>query len=134
MGCDIHAWIEKRDSDGEWNSLFQAFIDRNYWLFGVLASVRRPEADCIHLPKGFPADADVRTINNYNDWDADAHNVSWLTLQELLEFDWDETDPKFNRPYREWSAHFINTVLAAMRAVSTAPDQKDVRLVFWFDN
>lgn len=83
------------------------YNDRNYDLFGMLANVRNGSgfAGCdtgngflpISEPRGFPDDlsegvkrllSDERDEDDNDIWMGD-HSHSWLTLRELLDYNWD---------------------------------------------
>jgi len=57
MGCDIHMWVERLESDGLWHLVPDAkvFKGRNYRLFGWLAGVRG-DGPPIAEPRGWPSD------------------------------------------------------------------------------
>lgn len=156
MGCDIHFYVEKkhpvgwlpvdppdtgeRNQDGtihydnlayksigrepvdppKWN------IDRNYWLFSVLAGVRAyaPKPEPIALPRSLPSDVSSSVNAEYKSWDCDAHSASYLTLSELLKYEW-------LTPAVWTHCDFVDIVIPAMQAIG-GPDE--VRCVFWFDN
>lgn len=102
MGCDIHLYVEKR-VDGVWTSADKwtdeddcgldvsfedrYFRDRNYEVFSILADVRNSEGySTIAPPRWLPDDASPEVQAA---WDAHGeHTPSWLTLAELLAFDW----------------------------------------------
>lgn len=75
-------------------------IGRNYDLFAMLAGVRngRGFAGCktgegfvpIAEPKGVPEDASPGYAWEAERWDCDGHSHSWLTVAELLAYDWDQ--------------------------------------------
>lgn len=117
MGCDIHEYVEVRDANGKWRCLsrfepcsddpearrMEEFgapisISRHYRLFAILAGVRngRGFAGCdtgdavtpIAEPRGLPADCDPNVRRQSDAWDVDGHSHSWLSLAEILAFDW----------------------------------------------
>jgi hypothetical protein len=64
---------------------------RNYALFGVLAHVRRKDFPPIAQPRGLPVDisAALKASELLREDDrSDIHSHSWLTLDEVLRFDW----------------------------------------------
>ena len=90
MGCDIHTYAEKKSKDGKWELIptVELFSERNYFLFELLAGVRsyvglKPIAS----PRGIPKDVSESTRESCNEWGEDGHTPSWLSLEELLEFD-----------------------------------------------
>lgn len=108
MGCDIHMYVERKyedkwyncdyftpsiswkEADGPDDSKYTRvpmYEHRNYALFATLADVRNyGDTDYICEPKGFPDDASEYVNAEYEDWYGDAHSCSYLTLQELLDF------------------------------------------------
>jgi hypothetical protein len=121
MGCDIHLFVEKKvrgrwvtaenwvpeSEEGSPTSNFhvpyeQSFYHgRNYNLFAILADVRNGVefAGCdtgngfvpISAPKGLPNDCCREIRDEANKWGGDGHSHSWVTLSELLSYDWTRT-------------------------------------------
>ena len=114
MGTDIHAGIEYKDATG-WHAVTspnkyygkypgepkesaRLDLDRNYDLFAILADVRNGSGfagiktgdgfEIISKPKGLPEDADPVTLETACTGD---HSDTWITLQEILDFDWTRT-------------------------------------------
>ena len=104
MGCDIHIYVERRGNK-KWHSCdyfvpninyngtnseysrVETCGDRNYSLFATLANVRNyGNTDFICEPKGFPDDASEYVKHEYESDDSWAHSCSYLTLQELINF------------------------------------------------
>jgi hypothetical protein len=85
--------------DIEWDDAF--YSDRNYDLFAILANVRNGYGFAgvvtgegfvpIAMPRGLPADATAPVKKRSDEWGEDGHSHSWLTLAELLAYDWDQT-------------------------------------------
>ena len=118
MGCDIHLSVERKNPlTGCWelvspeglapqtdwekkNNRWDWYGGRNYGLFSILANVRngygfggvdtgdgyRP----ISKPKGVPVDASAKYKKEVNRWGVDGHSHSYLTLQDLLDYDWEQ--------------------------------------------
>jgi hypothetical protein len=92
MGCDIHCRAERRHA-GKWEEMpdIAPFVWRNYRIFSFLAGVTNYSAiQPISEPRGFPPD--VREIDHETLEDMywnDHHSHSWLSLDELLSFDYD---------------------------------------------
>lgn len=117
MGCDIHIHVEVwvngrwrgvRGTSPYWDSnwydgerlCYEGWIynGRNYKLFGILADVRNgwgfagidigDPAEPISVPKGLPHDLSSELKENVDfDW---GHSHTYLTLQELQEYNWDK--------------------------------------------
>lgn len=102
MGCDIHSYAERR-VDGQW-----VFFDdpqfgtteypdmgpfewRNYSVFAFLADVRN-YSDIVPISprRGLPGDVSAHVKDEYEMWAGDAHSCSWLSVKELVEFNYDQ--------------------------------------------
>ena len=137
MGCDVHMFVEKKpkgknkpwtfvekftppDRDfGQCNSFYQW---RNYTLFSVLAGVRGGE-EPISAPRGLPDYVSKAIDAEAMKWGPDAHSFSWLTVRELLNYDWSKV--------HESVSDFLKDCLIPLMGAGS-PD--DVRIVFWFDS
>lgn len=94
MGCDIHAHAERRNPEGGWGRLAipEPFDHRNYGVFGFLADVRNySEVPPLAPRRGLPADASEAVKEDCESWSGDGHSHSWLSLGELLAFNYDAT-------------------------------------------
>lgn len=127
MGTDIHMFAEIRKADnwekvGEifkgWNHTPEkpTFSDepydcRHYDLFAILANVRNGSGfagvktgegfNPISDPRGMPDDASSEMVNLW--FHAGGHSESYLSLKELLEYDWGQITMKQGyMPYTEW--------------------------------
>lgn len=148
---------------------------RNYNFFAVLANVRNEtwsdRIPPIAEPRGLPSDLSGRGVDadgchmgSDYDWEFGDHSLSYITLQELLDYSWDQiiinrgfvSDEFVNgwdgktppSSYAGWSnrgqqVEWQNTVKGMVGAhifESIIPtlrqlgDPEDVRLVFGFDN
>lgn len=150
MGCDITLFVEVRRGD-EWAlSDLELDVGRSYGLFGFLADVRNySEVPVIAEPRGIPEDVSRQVREEHDDWGSSA---SWLTLGELLNFDYEQVfwDRRITREVspgsfdgaaraeegegrhlsvREFLGPWYFAVLERLRSLG-APDE--VRIVFWF--
>lgn len=114
MGCDIHAVIQLKDdfvwrtqevdnpeykesSDYRWERekrVYRVIDNRDYDLFGILANVRNgtwgEPTPFIDEPRGFPKDFKCDSEDTHcGIWMGD-HSFSWLSLKEILDFEWDK--------------------------------------------
>ena len=101
MGTDIHPVAECYRGDG-WH-LADADMprNRNYWSFAVLADVRNgygfggfstgEPITPIDEPRGLPPDLspELRAALEQRSWLLGDHDISWVTLEELLAYDLD---------------------------------------------
>lgn len=100
MGCDIHGWIEvnrfptQHDSDGKWAWESAVNLDkvlcRSYTLFARLShngSRRNHGETTLFADRGIPPKENLadRTLEHYEDWEADAHHESHFTHAELTQ-------------------------------------------------
>lgn len=112
MGCDIHCFVEKRNSNGDWNPIGGFVSDyydpnskyfskpefknassplegRNYRVFAILAGVRDYSEDVpqIDEPRGLPEDVSNYVQNNSEEYGCDGHSHSWVTVREIIDYD-----------------------------------------------
>lgn len=106
MGCDIYLFVEV-EHDGNWNSVDewetedgyksvayekQYYNGRNYDLFALLANVRNyNDVKPIKCPVGLPDDVSDQVMQKSESYGSDGHSHSYLTLKELIDFDWDQS-------------------------------------------
>lgn len=103
MGTDIHVHVEVRRNN-KWEYKMGLELDRNYDLFAMLADVRNGTGfagivtgegfNPISKPKGLPKDVSAEVQERAEYWDGDAHSHSYLTTQELKEYDWNQKTKK----------------------------------------
>lgn len=100
----LHSIIEKCKSRGEsteyWEQRIQEeqngtydfiYSGRNYTLFSILAGVRNScSLKPIREPRGIPSDVSDSVIAGSDEWGPDGHSHSYLSVKELLEFDWSQ--------------------------------------------
>lgn len=148
MGCDIHVYCEKRGKDGKWFGWDSDGLlgHRSYAVFGFLADVRNYSGIIpISPPRGVPDDSSEYTKNDWRDR-CGAHSPSWLTIEELLAFDYDAKceDRRVTRngdggctcepgegrlmTYREFLGYQFFIDLNQLRWDGVE------RIVFWFDS
>lgn len=153
MGCDIHSRAERWTAEGGWKAVddFEPFEERCYALFGWLAGVRNySDLPILAPPRGIPDDASPGVRAAYEDWDVDAHSASWLSVQELLAFDYDQRveDRRVTRQ-TAWGYDGGGTAAAGEGEMTTyralfgtgyflrleaLRSSGAERIVFWFDN
>lgn len=153
MGCDIHAYVELYTPGEGWEEVKdfeEPFGDRNYGWFGFLAGVRNySRSPVIAEPRGLPEDATLSTEERKNALRLHNHSHSWLTLAELLTYDYDRVfwDRRITKngngaalaeegegehlTLRDFLGERFFAHLDRMRAVG---HPYNVRVVFWFDN
>lgn len=158
MGCDIHIVAERQTADG-WERMHvpvtvgdehddDVFNWRQYGMFAFFAGVRnRYDIPPISEPRGKPDDFRWWNFDLWNDGDdsgfddinEDLHSVSWLSIKELEDFDYDaeilltedETADEIVcsvTTYREFLGEYY---FAALQAAAQAGVE---RIVFGFDN
>jgi hypothetical protein len=165
MGCDIHMYVEYRH-DGRWvcgdyfevnpyypkcgpeYSLVELYGYRDYALFGILAGVRKPEMPRIDDPRDLPEDCNDFIKKEYESWGIDAHSCSWLTLQELIDFQ-DKVGPTY-----DYGGYILENLINKLKERAnelnliydfqwTGNERSEreaykksagIRIVFWFDN
>lgn len=153
MGCDIHSHAERKTGDHyEKIADLEPFDWRSYSMYGWFADVRNySDVPPLSEPRGLPDDTSEAVRGSFNDWGSDAHTPSWLSVAELVAFDYDQPvedrrvtvqlGPNFwsgggtSAPgggamttYREFLGEAYFRDLAEL--VATGAD----RIVFWFNN
>ena len=89
MGTNIYSRAERREN-GKWISIpgLRSFDWRDYGLFAFLAGVRNySDTTPISAPRGLPDDIPQEEDDDY--W-LGRHSHSWLSLEELMTFDYDK--------------------------------------------
>lgn len=152
MGCDIHSHAEKR-IDGKWTSVpLLPFDWRDYGMYAFLAGIRNYSAITpISTPRGLPDDASPEVRSDSESWDSAGHSHSWLSVAELVGYDYDQTIED-RRCTRKVAAGYISGAetceagegekmpLRAFLGDSFFEDLKKLqdagaeRIIFWFDN
>ena len=151
MGCDIHLITEIK-VDNKWilsdKDIFKyknfsegiginPFEERNYSVFALLANVRNDNKVIpISLPKGLPDDSeylnfkiDGKTTRKKDFLDFNSyeyHSHSYLTLKEILEYDYSKINISNQFRYEEFYED--------LELLKTLGEPDNVRIVFWFDN
>lgn len=157
MGCDIHSYAEAKNEKGKWVLIPQVkpFDWRNYTTFSFLAGVRNGMGiKPIHPRRGMPDDASAEVLHENEGWMGDAHSHSWLTTEELVDFNYDalvdylaepddlrgrlsrvlresaglEEEPREVMTYRQLLSEEFFDELEELQKQGVG------RVVFWFDN
>ena len=104
MGTDIHCHLERRTAAGQpWERVADAAVvdDRNYNLFAMMADVRNGHGFAgvrtgegfapIARPRGLPDDCCLDVMMAAERWAGNGHSHSWLTIAEIMSYDWSQT-------------------------------------------
>lgn len=148
MGCDIHIHAEKKTESGyEIIDQIKPFDNRSYGTFGFLAGVRNySDVTPISQPRGIPDDVSPPVKHEHDGGEGDAHSASWLSVEELSNFDYDQLmeDRRVMRnnnggctcdagegqsmSYREFLGEGF------FKDIEILKESEATRIVFWFDN
>jgi hypothetical protein len=130
MGCDIHCFTEVR-INGAWHLWDQPDPGRHYSMFALMAGVRNygNEIKPIAEPRGLPADVSAATAFAYSEWEADAHSMSWLSIEEVA-----EVEKAVRAENQTLSAPFGWLCGNGWDRSELPKGLESARLVFWFDN
>lgn len=108
MGCDIHTALFKKEGNTNYKlddvlSSYHPINDRNYGVFGFLANVRNYSGiPSIAEQREFPPGVLEQCYTPYVETNGevyptifglnpcDLHSLTWVSLNELLEFDYDQ--------------------------------------------
>lgn len=103
--CEVSAYWEERVKELSEKTYKFLYTDRNYDLFGMLADVRNGTgfAGCgtgdgfvpISQPRGLPNDVSEYVKGESDEWGGDGHSHSWLTVKDLVDYDWTQKTNKF---------------------------------------
>lgn len=153
------------DAFGEPYSI-NPYDGRSYNLFGILAGVRNgtwgDAVKPISEPRGLPGNVSAFVKKQSEEWGNDGHSHSYLTLEELENFDWHQkvkmdcyVSKKDAEEYKKngtlpnmraaWSSvgvklQFEEEIYPKYFMEKVMPQLRalkkfgDVRIVFWFDN
>lgn len=137
MGADIIMFVEHKDTKtNRWdlvrNSNWQddiVPIDRNSALFHILCGYNKKDFTELHIIcecKGLPSDVDKEA----EAWLEDLSYVSYLSLEEILNFRWDENVCYFEEEckYSEIAGSFFNKIIPYLCSLDT--NYQNVRIVF----
>ena len=97
MGTTCFCHVEFSAPAGNWLYLGPLHLSKNYHLFAALAGVRngtwgmrvRPIAP----PRGLPRDVTSEVAEDAEEMRAYSHSHTWLSVEELLGFDWEQEVP-----------------------------------------
>ncbi len=143
MGCDIHGFVEIKRNDKWKLSDVEIPEDRSYDTFAILAGVRNyVNAIPISEPKGLPEDLSEESKNDDNIqhleyWqEGDGHSFSWLTLKEILDYNWEQEFADSRNDYKLVKAkdaicNSWTCFITYLKTVELEPE--NIRIVFWFD-
>lgn len=166
MGADIHLFLERKMKSGNWacvtnfdstvhlhgldgaqgtsslNYGYYKLGQRNYALFGALASVRGDGLE----PRGLPVDVSEIVEEESESWSMDGHSHSWMYADEFISIYkqvWH--DPDDDEPLDEYHqmllkdgkdvavAEFLHKMCNPL-VMNDEDKAEDYRFVFWFDN
>lgn len=119
MGCDIHDCTEVYEN-GHWEKAdISSYSGRNYNLFAILANVRNGVGfanvktgggfNPIASPKGIPSDCCDEFRAWADDYGIDGHSHSYLTVQELLDYDWTQVTQQSGTVSEETYKTYLKT-------------------------
>lgn len=155
MGCDIHCNLEyRRNTKSAWydidlykkNKYFgedesnepeywkvALYNERSYFLFGLLAGVRNRMVEPIKQPRGIPEDVSESVKNCYEKY-TDYHTPSWYTLYELKRAQKTLDELVLQELIDAIELRYIQSENYGYKKTLTEDEQKNIRLIFWFDN
>jgi hypothetical protein len=133
----LNPYYSEYPDEPEWEVTLEneMFSERNYFLFAILANVRNQDHLMIPISttRGLPDDVSpkIKILSDYEG--IDAHSHSWLTVKEIIDYDWDRESIYNGKKFtpRDCCKEFINEFIPKILKLAAA---QDLRLVFWFDN
>jgi hypothetical protein len=109
------------------------FPNQNYALFGWLAGVRNYSSlPVLSEARGLPDDVSADVALAHQRWRGDAHSESWIDVEDLLAFDYDQQVEDHREgevtTFRALFGEEFFETLQVLKAMGAR------RVVFWFDN
>lgn len=97
MGTTCICYIEMMTPSGRAYCMGSLHLQKDYHLFAALAGVRNGtwgmRVKPISSPRGLPNDASEEVKRAGTEYEGVYYGHSWISLQELLGFDWDQVVP-----------------------------------------
>lgn len=138
MGCDIHTIIERKTPAGNWELVDhpELFGWRSYHMFAWLGGAHNKYgATPIAEGRGFPDDLSPEGESARDAWTGDCHHASWVSADELTEFDYRTTFRNALDGEQVSVAGFVGPgFFDDLKALECVAAGRPTRLVFWFDN
>jgi hypothetical protein len=141
MGCDIHSFAERKTGFETWTHVpgVSPFGWRDYGVFSFLANVRNyHDIPALSEPRGIPVDTSPSVTAAYERWREDAHSMGWLSVAELLAFDYDTglsipagSNGDWDERPTTFRTYLGEPYFDDLRQVAESGAE---RVVFWFDN
>lgn len=146
MGCDIHIFLERKNSENRWKDSMVygnkygdkieplSSYNRDYTLFATLAGVRGDEP--IEFPKGIPENCTTEYKKMCDEWGYDGHSHSYFTLRELLDASVNCPEPR-KHSLNAFVLHLKDIIKMVDMWVSDGDIEKEAeryRVCFFFDN
>ena len=145
MGCDIHAYLERKFDDG-WHTVtpIKGYDGsrggkRDYAFFSHLCGVRASDSseDIWPEPKGLPDDISRVVEWEWEVWKLDGHSMSWepatVFVEKKLALD-RLRDAGDKLASNEWEAYKILGWAIDEDGGEDVDNTNLFRVVFWFDN
>jgi len=97
MGTTCFCYVEYPTANGNWVCLGEVHLSKNYHLFAALCGVRNGvwgmHVTPISPPRDLPRDVTPEVAKEADEMRGYCHSHSWLSVEELLRFDWDQEVP-----------------------------------------
>jgi hypothetical protein len=141
MGCDIHMVLERKHGlkwiavdtfkshEASYSKGYTSpsATSRNYARFAALANVRGDGPE----PRGIPADISDTTAMLLEDWEGDAHSMSWLPLGEAAKI---FIATEYSSKPEDFAAKYPQSHFFGVDESDDRNKRVKYRLIFWFDN
>lgn len=107
MGCDIHMYIEHKHNDSDYWQSWGGRINpgRSYWMFGLIAGVRREPKNRLS-PKGLPENLGYASKNDNRLYiSEDGNGEGEVTLEKALKWVNNGCVITYNNGKPTWVSH-----------------------------
>ena len=134
MGCDIHAYVEKK-IDGNWHMISEVSgdaNDRDYHFFARLCGVRSYDPDDHPAPKGLPNDVSFVCKHLSDEYGCDGHSHSYETAESFVRWKRELQESRGSATQTSDPLEWLSWGILGYDIYEG--DLENHRVVFWFDN
>ena len=149
MGCDIHMYLEIRDTKEKWVFMKKYNLERWYSMFALFNGHVRNDRSGIKsvtktrsLPQGLSNGIRQEFYKGMGDWHSESYFDwdDWIHFKFLKqdihgeEYDFEDMMAKETMYNQRYPTYMYRDLIKDLKGAAHAYGKKNARLVFWFDN